>query len=535
MKLTDEAVWIDKDALQAIAMDSHKKHAVFMFTLLLALALLTRFPFFFHDVINWDESTFILVGQSIVDGHLPYVTLYELKPPLLFGFFAVVIWVGGKSILAIRLAGMMCVWLVACFTYNIGSRLFNTRVGIVAGTLYVVASAVIAGGSGQAIMSETVALVPLIASLVVLLRPPSSALSLFIAGILIAVAALVRSNLVFVAFAVGLWVLMTHRQRPRAVIAGNVLAYCIGGGLVVLLALLPYARANEGKVFWEAVFIAPIIYSSSQLGLLSTIARQATNAFGTFSGHSFPNTENLLGLGVWAAGIVGLFIVFRNWRNDTGADRHSQWLILTYTLAVGLSIVLGGAAYSHYLIQLLPFVCVYAAVLYSRVGDYPVRKRFSLPLAASVLALALLPVARQYSLIISRLRSGETLSYGTSYDIAKILRPACVNGCSLYLLTNQLAYWFLNATPPTRLAVHPADVVMNYSIKAADGPAATPESEMRKILQTMPDYIVKPDVVWYLGDSRARDILEATVKSRYRIWATTDDQTIYRRIEPRAD
>ena len=75
MKLTDEAVWIDKDALQAIAMDSHKKHAVFMFALLLDLALLTRFPFFFHDVINWDESTFILVGQSIIDGHLPYVTL----------------------------------------------------------------------------------------------------------------------------------------------------------------------------------------------------------------------------------------------------------------------------------------------------------------------------------------------------------------------------------------------------------------------------------------------------------------------------
>lgn len=58
---------------------------------------------------------------------------------------------------------------------------------------------------------------------------------------------------------------------------------------------------------------------------------------------------------------------------------------------------------------------------------------------------------------------------------------------------------------------------------------------MRKILQTMPDYIVKPDVVWYLGDSPARDILEATVKSRYRILATTDDQTIYRRIEPPAE
>jgi hypothetical protein len=328
---------------------------------------------------------------------------------------------------------------------------------------------------------------------------------------------------------------MTCRRRPRAEIAGKVTAYCLGGGLVVLLALLPFVRAKEVKVFWDAVFIAPILYSSSQFGPLSTIARQASHALGIYSGHAIPNTENLLGLGVWATGMVGLFIAFRDWRNDTGADSHSQWLVLAYTLAVGLSIVFGGAAHAHYLIQLLPFVCVYAAALYSRVADYPIKKRFTLPLAASVLALALLPVARQYSPIISRLRSGETLIYGTSYDIAKILRPACVNGCSLYLLTNQLAYWFLNATPPTRLAVHPSNVVMNYSIKAADGPAATPESEVRKILQTMPDYIVKPDVVWYLRDSPARDILESTVKSRYRILATADDQTIYRRIEPGAE
>src|ERR1700676_5257696 len=124
--------------------------AVLMLALLLAVALVTRFPFFFHDVISWDESTLILVGQSIVDGHLPYVTLYELKPPILFYFFAAVIWAGGKSIVAIRLAGMMCVWLVGFFIYKIGRGLWSARAGTSAGTLFVIASAVIASGSGQA-------------------------------------------------------------------------------------------------------------------------------------------------------------------------------------------------------------------------------------------------------------------------------------------------------------------------------------------------------------------------------------------------
>jgi 4-amino-4-deoxy-L-arabinose transferase-like glycosyltransferase len=511
-------------------MNAQRMHALFMFGLLLVVAALTRFPFFFHDVISWDESTLILVGQSIVDGHLPYVTLYELKPPILFYFFAAVIWAGGKSIVAIRLAGMICVWLVGFLTYKIGRGLWSARVGAVAGMLFVIASAVVASGSGQATLSETIALLPLVASLWVLLRLPNSALSLFVAGTLIALAALVRSNLVFVAFGVGIGILWVERRRPPMEIARRILAYSTGGALVVLLASLPFVLANEGKVFWDAVFVAPVIYASSQLGPFATIAIQGAHALGIRSEHWFPDTENLLGLGIWATGAVGLYIAFREWRCNVGIGRDRQLLMFMYVLTVGLSIVFGGAAHAHYLIQLLPFFCVYAATVYSRVADYKIPKALSVPLLAGVLAVALLPVERQYLLIISRMRSGLALEYGTSYDIANILRPACRNGCSLYLLTDQLAYWLLNVTPPTRLAVHPADVIMNYSIRAADGPSATPEFEMRKILQTAPDYIVKPDVVWYLRDSPAREILETAVKSRYRIVAATDDETIYRRI-----
>src|ERR1044071_1144456 len=47
-----------------------------------------RFPFFFRDYIDRDESTFILIGKSITDGHLPYDHMWDLKPPLLFYFFA---------------------------------------------------------------------------------------------------------------------------------------------------------------------------------------------------------------------------------------------------------------------------------------------------------------------------------------------------------------------------------------------------------------------------------------------------------------
>jgi hypothetical protein len=509
--------------------EAHGPRTAMLYALLLLLTLATRFPFVFHDEINWDESTFILIGQSILDGHLPYVTLFDVKPPLLFGFFAAVIWIGGKSIVAIRVAGMICVWVVACFTCDIARRLSSVRAGAVAGCLYVFASAVIAHTSGQATMSETVALVPLVGSLLLLMRRPNSAWTLFLAGSLIAAAALVRSNLVFVAFAVGIWIVLSRRPLSALEMVRHVTIYCIGGGLPILLIYVPYALSHQGRLFWNAVFLGPIIYSSNQLGPLAVAVRQVKNALGVFSGQWFPNSENMVGLGIWLPATMAMLLAFNRRRRHFSTIGYEQRLGGTYTLGVALSIVFGGAPYAHYLIQLLPFACIYAASFYLRLADYPVRHRFSVPLAAMLLLLAMLPVARQYSIILSRMRSGAPLAYGTSYDIARILRPECVNGCSVYMLTDQLTYWWLNVTPPSRLAVHPANVVMNYAVKAAEGPTATPESEMRRILNTAPDYIVKPDVIWYLDDSPALEALDSTVSTDYRQLATTGTLNIYQR------
>ena len=48
-----------------------------------------KFPFFFTDVFNWDESTYIIIGQWIIDGGLPYIERTEVKPPLLGYLYAI--------------------------------------------------------------------------------------------------------------------------------------------------------------------------------------------------------------------------------------------------------------------------------------------------------------------------------------------------------------------------------------------------------------------------------------------------------------
>ncbi|MEC8738384.1 MAG: glycosyltransferase, partial [Bacteroidota bacterium] len=70
---------------------------------LLLLCLTCRFPFFFRDIHDWDESTFLLVGQSLLDGHLPFTKLWDLKPALLGYVYALIVFFSGKSIFLVRL------------------------------------------------------------------------------------------------------------------------------------------------------------------------------------------------------------------------------------------------------------------------------------------------------------------------------------------------------------------------------------------------------------------------------------------------
>lgn len=108
--------------------------------IILALAtLIVRLPFFLPEN-DLDESTFILLGQDILKGHLPYVTLWDLKPPLLYVFFAAVLFVA-KSIPVVRLAGSLCVTGAAWFVCLIGEKVRNRRTGLMAALLLIVFAA----------------------------------------------------------------------------------------------------------------------------------------------------------------------------------------------------------------------------------------------------------------------------------------------------------------------------------------------------------------------------------------------------------
>ena len=109
----------------------HHLPAVIFFSLVL-FSILFRLPYFFFSTLNLDEGTFLLMGQSIVDGNLPYIELWDLKPPFAFVPYAISIELFGKSIAGVRLIGAICLGISAYFTYRIGNHIWGHKVGFLA-------------------------------------------------------------------------------------------------------------------------------------------------------------------------------------------------------------------------------------------------------------------------------------------------------------------------------------------------------------------------------------------------------------------
>ncbi|ELR96987.1 glycosyltransferase family 39 protein [Gloeocapsa sp. PCC 73106] len=486
-------------------------------TYLLLLTILIRFPFFFEDVINWDESTLILMGQSLLDGHLPYTELWDLKPPIAFLAYAIFITIFGKSIISIRIGGALAVALSAFFTYFIGKTVWNTRVGILAGIIFILSSSFLP--AGQATMTEHLALVPLVGVLYILISQEKKPFVLFLAGILMAIATMIRLNFAYVAVIVGLFILLEKRLKL-------VLTYSAGFALIVGLTYLPYAFSGYHQIWWDSVIRASLNYSDAQLSLFETFVKHFNFTFKNFFELS---TLVLLG------GVIGFFFNIWQWRNFNQEKRYQILWLNLFLFGTVISILKSGAGHSHYLIQLTPFI---ALISVGFLDD--VLSRYTYWLMASIIVVALgfsmtelTNVANQYKLIASHLKQGQKFPYGVTYEIAAYLRQENTENEPIYLMTNHLVYWHLNAKPLTKISTHPSNISKDYLLTVMFGSDASTEKELTKILSQKPRFIVKDEKVEYLSyKPEAKLLLEKNLRTNYQLVKEIDGIQIYSRIKP---
>ena len=495
------------------------------FFVLAAWTAWLRLPFVFPAVINWDESTFVLMGQSVLDGHLPYLELWDLKPPLAFVAVAGFIAVFGKSVAAIRVGGWLATLATVWLVHASLKRGFGRGTGLLAGAL--TALFISAQASGQATMTEHLALAPaMFAIWRMATRSRVNAREGALIGAALGIASMVRVNLAAIAIAVGL-LLVWRAWRPRegeSVSLGGIGAYAGAGLAVVGLTALPYGVAGELDTWWHAVFAGSLHYTQAQYGVWETIRRQMETLL------SQPNLWLTI-----AALAAAVWLVVRRVSGRCGADEaRALGAFAAFAIATALSIALGGVGHAHYLIQLVPALTMAAALgaaaLIRAARAHPVRLFAVAWLALFVCASALTPIVREYDRLADRWQRGQPLQHGSAFEIAEVIRERGRPAPTLYALHDHIVYWLIDAVPPSPVVTHPSNLSKTYLYPFTRSKSRSAAELMREIVAKRPDYIIKRRRHWYLDQvPAAKRELMVALRRDYEAVERVDGRTIYER------
>lgn len=164
-------------------------------------AFALRAPLLLPLQLHPDEHTFLNVGHDVSLGHLPYLHMWDNKPPLLFILLAPVTALAHHQIWVVRLLATALDIMTALLAKAIADRLFQDFWGnwIVAIWCFTAMTIWVAGGS---LMSETIALPFLLGGALFLLEERPPLWQAFAAGLLLGSATLIRTLPVFPAIAV---------------------------------------------------------------------------------------------------------------------------------------------------------------------------------------------------------------------------------------------------------------------------------------------------------------------------------------------
>ena len=476
-----------------------------IFPAFLLIAFLVRFPFFFRDYIDRDESTFILVGQAWVDGFLPYTELWDVKPPLTFLFFAGLIYLFGKSFIAIRMAGTLVVALIGWSTYALASRQSNTATGYAAGVACVLLCSLF--GSIQGVMSEHLLMGVFMGALCLILLGDTLPRRL-LAGLLLGAALMIKLSIAYAILLVGLWwIFDAFRNHTPAKALGRILSLALPGLAVVLLTWLPYISSGQAELWWDSVIRAPLGY---------------TQGSGTSPLAAWGISLGVLGMVLWAI------------RSRKIRLQDSALLVLFLSL-VGIlwTFIQSGRANTHYLIQVYPpLLILLSAALGTEIQALLKRSRWV------VLGLVLLlPVESylEYAHILRYRMERGTFFNGEGFSVPAYFRERDLQTENILFLRYHIGYWVLDRYPPVKAATHPSNLCKEEMFPYYNAPRLTALQELRHLMEEVrPPYLVAGYRRRFFDKQEVREnaYMDSIVAASYRRVDTVDLAVIYSRKEP---
>ena len=471
--------------------------------ILVIVSVFIRFPFFFRDYVDRDESTFILMGQSWVNGHLPYTQLWDLKPPITFLYFAIIIKLFGKSFLAIRFFGAVMVALTSLFTYGIATKITSKKIAFWAAIFCVFFQSLF--GSLQGVMSEHICTFFFVAGLYILFLKDDRKW-FFTSGLLLGLSVMTKLNMAYPVLSLGLYFLYEgfHEKQVSKNIV-NLVFMGIGFLVTIAFTVMPYYLQGDIQICWESIYEAPLAYSEGKF-------------------HSPWRTLPYVGTIAILFG-AGFYLKLIDWKSK------KLQLLTVVVVGILISYVQSGKVNGHYLIQLYPFILVPLGMAVAKLP--PIQKKYR-PVVIILLILIPMESYLEYVNIFSnRLEKGSFYN-GEGIDVPRYIMDNKLETSNIFFTEYHIGYWVLDESPPTKPATHPSNITREELFPYMDNPRETGIEELKYIMEVIQPKTLVAREGKEIFDKKLVDYntyIDAYLDKHYTLTATVGRGLIYQRLE----
>lgn len=452
--------------------------------ILCGAALILRWGLIGDPLAGYDEQFYLLVGQRWLDGALPYVDIWDRKPPGLFALYAAAAALGSGGVLAYQLLATGVAAATALIIAAIVARHEARSVGIACGLLYLLYLTPLRGDVGQAPVFYNALIAA--AALAVFAAWPrletQRGHALAVAAMLACGAALtIKTTVIFESAAFGIALLIGSRRAGLGwpAIARRAGLFMAIGATPFLLFAAWFAAHGALDAFWFA-------------NARSAMLRRHDWAW-----------ADAIQLGFLLASLAPLALLgMLGWRHRSVSQRAEQELMLGWLAAAAIGVVSVGIYHEHYALPMLVPLAIVAAPFIAR-G----------PLRLSLLAL--IAAAPLYAALVEAPRQGARDRADWQAIAAAI--PARVRHECMFVF----------AGPPILYQATDACLVSRFAFPdhlASAGEAGAlgidPSAELDRVLAARPAVIVTDDDPYALMRSAAATArVDAVLARHYRLRA----------------
>lgn len=449
---------------------------------LLLVTLAARAATFGNPVVGFDEQFYLLVGDRMLHGALPFVDIFDRKPVGIFLIYAAARLLGGDGFVQYKLVAAASVVATAYLLYRTARHRAGPVGATLAAILYILWLNFMEGEGGQTpvfynplVLGAGALLLAAARSPAGLIRRGSGALLLIGIALQIKYSVVVEGVFFGCAFLV---LARTYRLRWGA-------TALFGGGMIAL-ALLPTLSALV--YYWQAGHLDAFVFCNF------------VSLFGQGKGSFLKQLGGLAGI---TGLMLPLIVVGLAGRSTRAADAppRETWFLRAWLGASVLGVLVYWRFNSpHYALPLLLPACLMIAPALAG------RRRLGLALATVAFA------AGQVVLVASAALKG---SAPEARALAAIAAPR--RHCIFVYDGYPALYMLAHSCLPSRWA-------FPGHLNAADEASARalgvdPTLITRRILATHPDAIVDTYPVFKYGNPATHALVEQTIRARYALVA----------------